>query len=86
MNDGHKEKNWLAIIAIGLMIPVAGNALLTWRDVAILRRDLSELADHSNTVSKFWRLHGWTRDEINDLRHEHAMPASRWPDLTVESD
>ena len=85
------QKNWLSTIVLVLMVPVVGQALAMWRaqalihkDIEQLGKDLAEVADHDNTVAKFWRLHGWERDEINDLRYEHGLTSARWPDLTVE--
>ena len=44
-----------------------------------LKTELDKKQD--SQLSKHWRLHGWSRDEINKLRHLNNQEPSSWPDL-----
>lgn len=90
-SEKNHSKNWLAIVAVSLMVPVIANALLVWRTQALHARDLQSLADdieaatkHDATVTRFWRLHSWERTRINELRVKHRLGVAEWPDLTVD--
>jgi hypothetical protein len=37
-------------------------------------------------ISKHWRLHSWTRDEINKIHFKNGDLPSSWPDLSGPSD
>ena len=32
-------------------------------------------------IRKFWKLHNWSKDEINNLRHDAGKPPASFPDL-----
>lgn len=38
-------------------------------------------SDQDERIKKFWKLHSWSRDEINRLRLEHDLPLAAWPDM-----
>ena len=43
--------------------------------------DQNEVHDEMDErIRKFWKLHAWSRDEINQLRALHDLDMSRWPD------
>jgi hypothetical protein len=88
MPNDKREKNWLAMAALALMVPVVGQALVMWRGQALIHRelqalseDIEEVSEHDATVSKFWRLHGWERDQITLLRVAANLGVEPWPDL-----
>lgn len=92
-SESNHSKNWLAIVAVSLMVPVIANGLAVWRTQALHGRDLQSLADkieaatkHDATVTRFWRLHSWERTRINELRVKHRLGVAEWPDLTVEEE
>ena len=43
--------------------------------------DQAEVEKLQKTASKHWKLHGWSREQINTLRHEAGQPPASWPDL-----
>ena len=49
--------------------------------MAVLQADVNDDKRVNSSISKFWKLHGWAKDEINDLRHHAGKKNARWPDL-----
>jgi hypothetical protein len=42
----------------------------------------SELDERQDSqISKFWRLHSWSREEINNINFRDNQPPAKWPDL-----
>ena len=48
-------------------------------------RDLGEKSElderQDSQISKFWRLHSWSREEINNINFRDNQPPAKWPDL-----
>jgi len=40
--------------------------------------------NQSHTLSKFWKLHSWERDQITVLRVQAGLDIEPWPDLAIE--
>ena len=92
MNDGDTP---LRVVFGLLMAAVLG--LLAWQlrttvdmatQVELLQYQIEQLQcaneddqKQNANLSRHWKLHGWARDEINDLRHKAGLDSSRWPDF-----
>lgn len=37
-------------------------------------------------IQKFWKLHNWSRDEINNIRFEDGKAPVSWPELGTSTD
>lgn len=46
-----------------------------------LADDTEEMNRLTKQLSKHWRLHNWTKDQIAELRHKTQMLPASWPDL-----
>jgi hypothetical protein len=44
-------------------------------------QDTEKDVRQDSQLSKHWKLHGWTKDEINTLRIHNGLGFSQWPDL-----
>lgn len=47
-------------------------------DVDAKQDDVHE--EQNERIQRFWKLHGWSKDEINQLRALHELDMSKWPD------
>ncbi len=46
-----------------------------------LADDTDEMIRLTRQISKHWKLHSWTKDQIAELRHKTQMKPVSWPDL-----
>lgn len=46
-----------------------------------LADDTDEMVRLTKQISKHWKLHSWTKDQIAELRHKTQMEPVSWPDL-----
>ena len=46
-----------------------------------LADDTDEMVRLTKQISRHWKLHSWTKDQIAELRHEAQMNPVSWPDL-----
>ena len=96
MPSNDKKFDLSTLVLAGLaafMLPVTGNALLMWKNQALIHRELEALGEkieaateHDATVSKFWKLHSWSRHQIHELQVGASVPMAPWPELTVEGE
>lgn len=42
--------------------------------------NLQSVVEELRNDKKFWKLHAWSRDEINAIRHKLNLEPARWPD------
>ena len=83
---------WLLGIITAIVLSISGFTLV-WlveanAELRVLKKSVIDLAadkeldkTQNETLTKHWKLHSWSRDEINDLRHKSGLDRSRWPDL-----
>jgi len=90
---------WFAVNALLSLLIVIALSLTTYTLVtssnnatalALMEQRLEAMAEddeqdarQDGTDTKHWRLHGWARDRIMELRNEHDLPVSPWPDLST---
>ena len=46
-----------------------------------MMQDTDDEQRQNRTLGNHWKLHGWTKDQINDLRYAAGKEAVTWPDL-----
>lgn len=73
-NNNKPLAHYLAIGAFG----IAG-FVLVW--MFNMNATIAKMQNETETLAKHWKLHGWARDEINDIRSNANLPAVRWPEL-----
>lgn len=70
-----------ATILGGLMLSLGGFVLYASYEfnskIAVLEQKIKKQSVHS----KHWKLLGWSRDRINELRVHNGLPIRSWPDL-----
>ena len=54
---------------------------LVQKDISDIRSDNASEEKQDRTLAKHWKLHGWTRDEINELRSKAGLQPDKWPDF-----
>jgi len=79
---------WAAGIIASLMVTGIVGLVMLYRDMGImqsevndLRFDASDDTRQDKQLSKHWKIHNWSKDQINELRVEHTKPLVSWPDL-----
>ncbi len=48
-----------------------------------IKSDTESDKKQNESLSKHWKLHGWARDRITELRHMHDLELIPWPDLHI---
>ena len=88
----------VATIALGLAGYVLNASANSKAERAVLREKIEQLQTMNErdnaqderlrkieeTGRKFWRLHGWARDQVNFLRDKVDLEPSPWPVLSIE--
>lgn len=46
-----------------------------------LADDTDDITRITKQLSKHWKLHNWSKDQIAELRHKQEMPPVSWPNL-----
>lgn len=46
-----------------------------------MKDDKAEETKQDTTLSKHWKLHSWTRDEISAIKHKLEMGETKWPEF-----
>ncbi len=46
-----------------------------------LADDTDDITRITKQLSKHWKLHSWTKDQVAELRHKQQMEPVSWPDL-----
>jgi len=46
-----------------------------------LADDTDEMTRLTKQLSKHWKLHNWTKDQIAELRHKNQLDPVSWPNL-----
>lgn len=49
--------------------------------IITLSDDSSDIIRLNSGITKHWKLHNWTKDQLAELRHQHQLPPVSWPDL-----
>jgi len=50
-------------------------------DLLTLADDTEEMTRVLEAMSKHWKIHSWTKDQINELRVKLDLPLKGWPDF-----
>lgn len=53
-------------------------AVIDYKVTQILQQTEDERKQNS-TLAKHWKLHGWSRDQINELRYAAGKGTAHWP-------
>jgi len=74
-------------VVLAVSISIASWALLKViylsEQVVELRTLLTSSTEdkQDETISKFWKIHGWTKSQILELRVKNGLPIVSWPDF-----
>jgi len=49
--------------------------------IITLADDTDDITRITKQLSKHWKLHNWSKDQIAELRHKNQMPPVSWPKL-----
>lgn len=84
--NGHmKLVMWLLGTLSTISMMLAGFSLKWQFDanakIEVMQERMSSDARQDETLKKHWKLHGWARDEINDIRVQSGLEPVRWPNL-----
>ena len=77
MKNGNLVTKIIAAIVIALGVWVWN----TNSRLAVIEHNASHDAEQDEAIDKFWKINGWSRDQINGLRTVHGQPIVSWPDL-----
>lgn len=82
---GIKNDPWK--ILSGLMtVAIVALASWVWRTQDMLTRIEVKIegevdAKQDEIMDKFWKIHHWSKDQIDELRQEHNLERASWPEL-----
>jgi len=71
----------VAVIAIGVIGWLAVQQIQMGREIERLQGLVSHEVEHEESVGKFWKLHHWSKDQINAIRVSAGIEMVSWPDL-----
>ncbi len=85
-----------AVIGLFIWIWAAQSTLTTLslefnnlrKEIVVMSKEAKEMREDTDTdikqndsITKHWKLHSWTRHQINELERKNDMPLSAWPDF-----
>lgn len=79
--------NTLLSIIVTITLGLSGFALYEIytlnAEIAVLQADVNDKERVNNSITKFWKLHSWAKDQINELTIKQGGDLKSWPDLGV---